>query len=63
LLREYATKFGCNLDQIHAHFVREQEILLQHFEVSAMPKMLLRAGNATETIRDIGFRFWNGINS
>lgn len=58
-LREYAKKFGNNFDEIHAHFVREQEILLQQFDRSVMPKLLVRAGDSPETIRDIGFSLWN----
>ncbi len=61
-LRNYARKFGSTLDEIHAHFIREQEILLGHFERSAMPKLRLRADDP-QTIQDAAFRFWIGLSA
>ena len=57
-IREYARKFGATHEEIHRHFMKEQETLVNLFERSCMAKLLLDSEDAPEIILDQAFRFW-----
>jgi hypothetical protein len=57
-IREYARKFGRTNEEIHRHFVREQEILMDLFSRSAMTKRLLRSDGLLENVLEEALRFW-----
>ena len=57
-LVQYARKFGQTDEEIHAHFVREQEILGSLFSQSVMPKLVLENDAAPDDILDEAYRFW-----
>jgi hypothetical protein len=57
-IREYARKFGATHEEIHRHFVKEQESLVSLFERSCMTKLLLDSEDTPEIILDQAFRFW-----
>lgn len=59
-IREYARKFGRTLEEIHQYFVSEQQILMEFFSQSAMPKLLLNNQGKPEDILDAAYAFWNG---
>ena len=56
-IREYARKFGKTHEEIHQHFVREQETLQDLFSRSTMPKLLLQADGDNDALDD-AYRFW-----
>jgi thymidylate kinase len=55
-IQEYARKFGKSHEEIHQHFVREQETLQDSFSRSTMPKLLLQSDG--DNILDEASRFW-----
>jgi hypothetical protein len=57
-IREYARKFGGNDQEIHQHFVREQDRLARLFEQSVMPKRTLRHDLPGESTVEEAYRFW-----
>jgi hypothetical protein len=58
-IREYARKFGRTHEEIHQHFVREQETLIELFSRSVMTKRLLQGdGELDETLEAL--QFWTG---
>jgi|HubBroStandDraft_4_1064222.scaffolds.fasta_scaffold218604_2 thymidylate kinase len=57
-IQEYARKFGRTHEEIHSHFVREQEKLVELFSCSAMPKRLLQNDGALESVLEEAVRFW-----
>ncbi len=57
-LREYARKFGSTHEEIHRHFVAEQETLASLFEHSSMNKLLVDNEAAAGVVADQAFRFW-----
>jgi hypothetical protein len=57
-LVEYAKKFGQTNEEIHAHFVREQETLGRLFSKSAMTKRLIGSNGAFDAAVDGAYRFW-----
>lgn len=63
-IEEYARKFGRTHEEIHQHFVREQEILGELFSHSVMPKLPLQNNIAqndadcTSDVVEAAFRFW-----
>jgi len=59
-LLEYARKFGKNHHEIHAYFVREQEILADLFSRSRMPKLFVRNDGSVESVLDAAYQFWTG---
>ena len=62
-IREYARKFGATDQEMHHHFVKEQEILRNLFAHSSMPKLLIENEGAPETILQSAFRFWTDADS
>jgi hypothetical protein len=59
-LLKYAKKFGNTNEEIHAYFVREQEILADLFSRSVMPKLFLANDIAMDTILEEVYQFWLG---
>lgn len=57
-IREYARKFGATHEEMHQHFVREQETIGNLFERSSMSKLPLDNEAAPEIVLDQAFRFW-----
>lgn|GEM_PF-1142323 len=57
-LLEYAKKFGQTNEEIHAYFVREQQVLGDLFSRSAMPKLLLQNEGSVEEILAQVYQFW-----
>jgi hypothetical protein len=57
-IREYARKFGATHEEIHQHFVNEQETLVGLFERSSMSKLMLNNEDAPEIVLDQAFGFW-----
>ena len=57
-LLEYARKFGRTNEEIHAYFVREQEVLGELFSQSVMPKLALHTDADADGILDEAYRFW-----
>jgi GTPase SAR1 family protein len=53
----YARKFGRTHEEIHQHFIREQETLADLFSRSTMPKLLLQNDGAADVV-DAASRFW-----
>jgi hypothetical protein len=58
-IQEYARKFGRTDEEIHEHFVREQEKLVELFSRSAMRKRLLQCDGALDSVLDEAWRFWS----
>jgi hypothetical protein len=58
-IRQYARKFGRTHEEIHLHFVREQEILANLFTRSAMPKLRIQNDEPPGDVLERAFRFWN----
>ncbi|MGC1645259.1 MAG: hypothetical protein WA741_05475 [Candidatus Sulfotelmatobacter sp.] len=59
-LLKYAQKFGNTNEEIHAYFVREQEILADLFSRSVMPKLFLANDIAIDNILGEVYQFWLG---
>jgi hypothetical protein len=59
-LLHYAKKFGQTNEEIHAYFVREQEILGDLFSQSVMPKLLVSNDDPVENIVEDVYQFWVG---
>ena len=57
-IQEYARKFGRTDEEIHQHFVREQERLIELFSLSVMPKLLLQNDGALDHGLEEAYRFW-----
>jgi thymidylate kinase len=58
-LQQYAKKFGRTHEEIHQHFVREQEILSDLFARSAMPKLQIESDEADDDrVAEEAFDFW-----
>jgi len=57
-IREYAQKFGRTHQEIHQHFVREQDALAQLFEQSAMAKLRLQNDRPVDSSVEEAYRFW-----
>jgi hypothetical protein len=57
-LLEYAKKFGRTNEEIHAYFVREQEVLSDLYSRSIMPKLTLHNDGPIERILGEVYRFW-----
>lgn len=57
-LLQYAKKFGQTHEEIHAHFVREQETLADLFSRSVMPKLMLVNDEAVDNMPDEVYQFW-----
>ncbi len=55
---EYARQFGSTLEAIHDYFVREQEMLRNLFDQSAMPKLLLDANPSVDSLVEQSYAFW-----
>lgn len=57
-LLEYARKFGKNHHEIHAYFVREQEILADLFSHSVMTKLLVPNDGPVDHVLNAAYGFW-----
>ena len=57
-IQEYARKFGRTHEEIHSHFVNEQEILTDLFSRSVMTKRLLQNDDALDNALEEALRFW-----
>ncbi len=57
-IQEYARKFGRTHAEIHGHFVREQEKLVELFSRSVMTKRLLQSDGALDEAVEEAQRFW-----
>lgn len=57
-LQEYALKFGSSEQEIHQYFVREQEIIVDLFSRSKMPKYQKSDEDTTANIVDAAYEFW-----
>lgn len=57
-LLEYAKKFGQTNEQIHSHFVREQETLAELFSQSVMPKLHLENDGSVNDILTEVYQLW-----
>jgi len=57
-LLEYARKFGQTEEEIHAYFVREQEILADLYSRSVMPKLHVDNDGAVESVLEEIYEFW-----
>jgi hypothetical protein len=57
-IQEYARKFGRTEEEIHQHFVREQETLAELFSRSVMPKLLMQNDVALDSGLEEAWRFW-----
>lgn len=57
-LLNYAKKFGQTNEEIHAYFVREQEVLADLFSQSVMPKLLVPNDGPVENILEEVYQFW-----
>jgi hypothetical protein len=55
---EYAKKFGQTHEEIHAYFVREQEMLSSLFARSQMRKTIVRNDTDREDAIERAYRFW-----
>jgi hypothetical protein len=58
-IREYARKFGRTHEEIHQHFIREQETQSALFARSAMPKLSLQNDGASENVIAEAGAFWS----
>lgn len=56
-IQEYARKLGKTHEEIHQHFVREQETLRDLFSLSTMLKLLLQ-NDGTANVVEEASRFW-----
>lgn len=59
-IQEYARKFGRTHEEIHNHFVREQEKLVELFSHSVMTKRLLQNDGALDEALEEALQFWTG---
>jgi thymidylate kinase len=57
-IQGYARKFGKTHEEIHQHFVREQETLCDLFSRSAMSKLLVQNDGDNNILDEVN-RFWN----
>jgi hypothetical protein len=57
-IQEYARKFGRTHEEIHSHFVGEQEKLVEIFSRSVMTKRLLQNDGALDDAVEEALRFW-----
>jgi hypothetical protein len=57
-IREYARKFGRTHEEIHEHFVREQEAIAGLFSRSTMTKRLLHSDGPLDNALEEAVRFW-----
>lgn len=57
-IQEYARKFGRTNEEIHQHFVGEQEKLVELFSRSVMPKRLMRNDGAMGDVLEEAWGFW-----
>jgi hypothetical protein len=60
---QYATKFGGSPKEIHRYFVSEQQALVQLFEQSVMPKLLLNNDLPPETATSALQAFWTDADA
>jgi hypothetical protein len=59
-IQEYARKFGRTHEEIHSHFVREQEKLAELFSRSVMTKRLLQNDGVLDDALEQALQFWTG---
>ncbi len=59
-IQEYARKFGRTHEEIHGHFVREQEKLVELFSRSVMTKRILQGDGALDEALEEALQFWTG---
>jgi hypothetical protein len=57
-IQEYARKFGRTPEEIHSHFVREQETLVELFSCSVITKRLLQNDGTLDNALEEALRFW-----
>lgn len=57
-LLKYAKKFGQTNEEIHAYFVREQEILADLFSKSVMPKRHVANDGGVDSVLAEVYQFW-----
>jgi hypothetical protein len=57
-IREYARKFGRTHEEIHSHFVHEQEKLVELFSRSVMRKQLVHSDGPLDEGLDKALQFW-----
>jgi hypothetical protein len=55
---EYARKFGRTHEEIHQHFVREQQILARLSSQSVMPRLVLTNEGSPQHVADEAYKFW-----
>ncbi len=58
-VQEYAVKFGRTHDELHAHFLREQDRFAELFTRSAMPKLALSNDGAVGDVLDAAAAVWS----
>ena len=58
-IQEYARKFGRTNEEIHQHFVREQENLVELFSCSVMAKRLLQIDGELDSALEEAMGFWS----
>jgi hypothetical protein len=57
-IQEYARKFRRTPEEIHSHFVREQEALVELFSCSVITKRLLQNDGTLDHALAEALRFW-----
>jgi hypothetical protein len=57
-IQEYARKFGRTHEEIHSHFVREQEKLVELFSCSVMTKRLVQNDGTLANTLEEAVRLW-----
>lgn len=57
-IQQYARKFGRTEEEIHRHFVREQETLAGLFSRSVMPKLLVQTDLTRDNGLEEAFLLW-----
>jgi hypothetical protein len=62
-IQQYAKKFGDTAEEIHRHFVKEQETLDDLFAHSSMPKLFMENDAAPEAVQEKAFSFWTQCSS
>jgi len=56
---QYAKKFGRTHQEIHDYFVSEQEVLMELFSRSVMPKLLVENDDCASNALEDAWRFWS----
>ena len=54
----YSQKYGDSLEQIHAHYLQEQERMLAHFYQSKMEKILVDGREPIDSLVNKAYDFW-----